>query len=181
MALNSSIEWTESTWNPTTGCTKVSPGCKYCYAEKLALRLKAMSVRGYENGFKLTLQQHRLNDPLERKKPTIYFVNSMSDMFHEDIPDQYIYEVFDVMHRTPQHTFQVLTKRADRMVDILNGKSVPENVWMGVTVENKTHGIPPHRKTKATQGKCSVFIHRAFAGRFREVESERYSLGNCRR
>lgn len=107
-----------------------------------------MGVRGYENGFMLTLQPHRLNDPLERKKPTLYFVNSMSDLFHEDIPDQYIYKVFDIMHRAPQHTFQVLTKRADRMVDVLNGKSVPKNVWMGVTVENKMHGIPRIEKLK---------------------------------
>lgn len=148
MALNSAIEWTESTWNPTTGCSKVSPGCKYCYAEKMALRLKAMGARGYENGFELTLQPHRLKDPLKRKKPTVYFVNSMSDLFHEDIPDKYIGDVFDVMRQASHHTFQVLTKRADRMSGVLNEMLVPGNVWIGVTVENKTHGIPRIEKLR---------------------------------
>jgi len=154
MALNSSIEWTESTWNPTTGCTKVSPGCKYCYAEKMAMRLKTMGVRGYENGFKLTLQPHRLHDPLKRKKPTVYFVNSMSDLFHEDIPDKYIYDVFDVIRRTPHHTFQILTKRAGRMLTILKGISIPGNVWIGVTVEDKNYGIS--RIEKLRRIKASV-------------------------
>ena len=107
MVAKSAIEWTEQTWNPTTGCTKVSPGCKNCYAEIMARRLKAMGLKGYENGFSLTLQPDRLKEPLGRKKPTVYFVNSMSDLFHEDIPEAYIRQVFDVIRNVPQHTFQI--------------------------------------------------------------------------
>ena len=141
MSQNSSIEWTEQTWNPTTGCTKISPGCQNCYAETMARRLKAMGVKGYENGFTLTLQPKRLKEPSKRKKPTIYFVNSMSDLFHEDIPDEYVWKVFNVIERTPKHTFQILTKRTDRMVRLLNGYELPPNVWLGVTVEDKKYGI----------------------------------------
>src|SRR3970040_2261667 len=115
MSTQSRIEWTEMTWNPTVGCTKVSPGCKHCYAETMAKRLQAMGMRGYEHGFKLALLPERLNEPLERKKPTVYFVNSMSDLFHENIPFDYVRRLFSVMARSPQHTFQVLTKRAQRM------------------------------------------------------------------
>ncbi len=142
MSTKTSIEWTEQTWNPATGCTKISPGCENCYAEVMARRLKAMGVKGYENGFDLTLQPFRLPEPLQRKKPTIYFVNSMSDMFHEGIPSSYVKQVFDVIERSPQHTFQILTKRAERMVDILKNIRIPPNAWMGVTVENKKHGLP---------------------------------------
>ena len=119
MSTNSAIEWTEATWNPVTGCSKVSPGCQHCYAESMANRLKAMEAKGYENGFSLTLQPHRLEEPLRRKKQTLYFVNSMSDLFHEDIPEKYILEVFKIIKSAPQHTFQVLTKRAERMVSVL--------------------------------------------------------------
>lgn len=115
MATQSKIEWTEQTWNPAVGCSKVSPGCAHCYAEVMARRLKAMGVRGYEKGFEITLLPYRLEEPLRRKTPTIYFVNSMSDIFHEEIPDDYIRQVFEVIRRAPQHTFQVLTKRAERM------------------------------------------------------------------
>jgi len=152
MSTQTSIEWTEQTWNPTTGCTKVSPGCQHCYAGTMARRLKAMGVKGYEKGFKLTLQPHRLHEPLRRGKPTIYFVNSMSDLFHEEIQDTYIQQVFDVMKNAYQHTFQVLTKRVDRMVTYCKSYEVPQNVWLGVTVENKGHGlsrITKLRKTKA--------------------------------
>ena len=142
MSTKSSIEWTEQTWNPATGCTKVSPGCQNCYAEAMARRLKGMGVKGYEKGFTLTLHQDRLNEPLMRKKPAIYFVNSMSDMFHEDIPDDYIRQVFDVIKSVPQHTFQILTKRAKRMERFFNSNDVPANAWMGVSVENKKHGMP---------------------------------------
>src|SRR3989338_10263194 len=112
MAQTSRIEWTEATWNPTVGCTKISSGCKYCYAETMAVRLHAMGTPGYENGFKLTILPDRLNEPLRSKKPTVYFVNSMSDLFHQSIPDAYIDQVFDVIVRRTQHTFQVLTKLA---------------------------------------------------------------------
>lgn len=142
MPTRSNIEWTEQTWNPTVGCTKISPGCKHCYAEVMARRLQAIGVRGYENGFRLTLIPERLAEPLERNKPTVYFVNSMSDLFHEKVPFDYIRRVFDVMGRAPQHTFQVLTKRADRMAEFCRGIEVPDNVWLGVSVENRKHGVP---------------------------------------
>ena len=142
MSTRSRIEWTEQTWNPTVGCTKVSPGCKNCYAETMARRLKAIGVHGYENGFRLTLMPERLSEPLERRKPTVYFVNSMSDLFHEKVPFDYIRQVFDVMARAPQHTFQVLTKRADLMAEFCHGAAVPPNVWLGVSVENRKYGLP---------------------------------------
>jgi protein gp37 len=152
MSTQTSIEWTEQTWNPTVGCTKISPGCQNCYAETMSRRLKAMGVNGYENGFKLTLLPKRLTDPLERNKPTIYFVNSMSDLFHEKIPATYIKQVFDVMKKAPQHTFQILTKRADKMAEFFKTYQASTNAWLGTTVENKQHGIPrigQLRKVKA--------------------------------
>lgn len=142
MATTSKIEWTEQTWNPVVGCTKVSPGCAHCYAEPMAYRLQAMGTQGYEHGFKLTLLPQRLDEPLRRKKPTIYFVNSMSDLFHEKVPFDYIDRVFDVIRRTPQHTYQILTKRADRMAEYFAGKTPPKNAWLGVSVENKKYGLP---------------------------------------
>jgi len=142
MATQSEIEWTEQTWNPVTGCTKISPGCKHCYAETMAKRLNAMGVRGYENGFNLTLVPERLHQPLRRKKPTVYFVNSMSDLFHEDVPGVFIQQIFDVISQTPQHTYQILTKRADRLPKFFGKNEVPKNAWLGVSVENKRHGLP---------------------------------------
>ena len=142
MSTYSRIEWTEQTWNPTVGCTKVSPGCKNCYAEGMARRLKAMGIKGYENGFRLSLMPERLAEPLERRKPTVYFVNSMSDLFHEKVPFEYIARVFDVMERAHWHTFQVLTKRAERMAAFCADRRVPPNVWLGVSVENRKHGVP---------------------------------------
>jgi len=142
MSTQSKIEWTEQTWNPTVGCTKISPGCKNCYAETMARRLQAMGARGYENGFRLTLMPERLAEPLERRKPTVYFVNSMSDLFHEKVPFEYIRRVFDVMVRAPQHTFQVLTKRPSRMAIFCSGIRVPPNAWLGVSVENRKYGAP---------------------------------------
>jgi protein gp37 len=142
MSTQSRIEWTEQTWNPTVGCTKISPGCKHCYAETMARRLKAMGVRGYENGFGLTLMPERLAEPLERRKPTVYFVNSMSDLFHEKVPFDYIRRIFDVMAHAPQHTFQILTKRAERMAKFCRSVEVPANAWLGVSVENRKHGVP---------------------------------------
>ena len=142
MASRSAIEWTEQTWNPATGCSKLSPGCMNCYAEVMARRLKGIGVKGYERGFSLTLRPDRLGEPLMRKAPTMYFVNSMSDIFHEDIPDDYIRQVFDVIRSVPQHTFQVLTKRAERMKAFFESCKAPGNAWLGVTVENKAHGVP---------------------------------------
>jgi protein gp37 len=143
MSTLSDIEWTEMTWNPTVGCTKVSPGCKNCYAETMAKRLQGMGMHGYENGFfHLTLMEDRLTEPLKRRKPTVYFVNSMSDLFHEKVPFDYIRRVFDVMARAPQHTFQVLTKRAEQMARFCRDIRVSPNVWLGVSVENKKYGVP---------------------------------------
>lgn len=142
MTTISRIEWTEQTWNPTVGCTKISPGCKNCYAEAMARRLKAMGAPGYENGFALTVLPERLEDPIRRKKPTVYFVNSMSDLFHERVPDEYIERVFDVIAKTPQHTYQILTKRGSRMARFFKTRKVPRNAWMGVSVEDKKYGVP---------------------------------------
>jgi len=136
MAARSAIEWTETTWNPVTGCDKVSPGCRYCYAERMAKRLKAMGQANYVNGFKLTMHPHMLSYPLYWQKPLTIFVNSMSDLFHEKVPHGYIGEVFDVMRRTPRHRYQVLTKRAERILEMDASLFWPQNVWMGVTVEN---------------------------------------------
>ena len=142
MTTISKIEWTEQTWNPTVGCTKISPGCKHCYAEAMAKRLKAMGTPGYENGFALTLLPERFNDPIKRKKPTVYFVNSMSDLFHERVPDAYIDKLFEVIAQTPPHTYQILTKRAARMARYFRKRSVPTNAWLGVSVEDRKYGVP---------------------------------------
>lgn len=142
MATQSRIEWTEQTWNPTTGCAKISPGCKHCYAETMAHRLHAMGAPGYEDGFRLTLHPERLSQPMDRKKSTVYFVNSMSDLFHEDIPDSFLDSVMDVIRRTPQHTYQILTKRAERLPDYFSNRDCPPNVWLGVSVENRRYGLP---------------------------------------
>jgi protein gp37 len=180
MSANTSIEWTDATWNPTTGCDKVSPGCKHCYAEVMAARLKAMGQHNYRNGFELTLQPRMLDVPLRRRKPTTYFVNSMSDLFHELVPFEFIAAVCGIMAATPRHTFQVLTKRPERMLTLFNEWAAwngPENasqacwdsaalvydkalrdlvedrwpmdtpwplpnVWLGVSVENRKHGMP---------------------------------------
>jgi len=131
----SKIEWTESTWNPVSGCNKVSRGCENCYAERMAKRLQAMGTRGYENGFEVTLHSSALEKPLKMKKPQIIFVNSMSDIFHEKIPDEYIEEIFSVMNQASWHTFQVLTKRPERLERIAHKLEWGENIWMGTTVE----------------------------------------------
>jgi protein gp37 len=142
MTTRSRIEWTEHTWNPVTGCTNVSPGCKHCYARVMAERLRAMHVAGYANGFSVTLQSGRLSEPLRRQKPTVYFVNSMSDLFHEQVPAVFIEQVFDVIHLTPQHRYQILTKRPKRMLEFFRKRRVPANAWMGVSVEDRKYGIP---------------------------------------
>ncbi len=136
MAQNSKIEWTESTWNPVTGCTKISAGCKNCYAERMALRLKAAGSPNYANGFRVTLHHHALDIPLRWKKPRTIFVNSMSDLFHKNISFDFISKVFDVMRRASHHRFQILTKRSGHLLKLSSKLIWPENVWMGVTVEN---------------------------------------------
>jgi protein gp37 len=139
MATKSSIEWTESTWNPITGCDKISPGCKFCYAERMAKRLNAMGSANYENGFKLALHEHVLELPLKWKKPQTIFVNSMSDLFHKNVPLEFIQKVFDVMNKTPRHTYQVLTKRSDRLKELSKELEWGKNIWMGVSVENQDY------------------------------------------
>ncbi len=137
MAKTSSIEWTEVTWNPVTGCNKVSAGCKFCYAERMSKRLQAMGVEQYRDGFKLTLAPQVINAPYSWKKPRTVFVNSMSDLFHKDVPIDYIKKVFRVMNETPQHTYQILTKRAERLNEIASEFEWSDNIWMGVSVEEE--------------------------------------------
>ena len=148
----SKIEWTEQTWNPSVGCDKVSAGCQNCYAETMARRLKAMGTKGYENGFEFTAMPERLEQPFNVKRPTKFFVNSMSDLFHENMPFAYLDAIFDVIERTPRHTYQILTKREERMAEYFEDKILPKNVWLGVTVENsKTkHRIDYLRNIKAS-------------------------------
>ena len=151
MALGSSIEWTEATWNPTTGCTKISPGCKNCYAERMALRLQAMGQPNYVNGFKLAVHEDSLELPLHWKKPQTIFVNSMSDLFHKDVSITFIKKVFAVMRLAHWHRFQVLTKRSERLLELSPQLIWQNNIWMGVSVENDdyTFRIDHLRKTKA--------------------------------
>lgn len=148
---SSSIEWTEMTWNPTTGCDKISAGCKYCYAEVMAKRLEAMGIEKYSNGFKLALHEDALNIPNTWKTPKIVFVNSMSDLFHKDVPLEFIKKVFAVMNDNPQHVFQVLTKRSDILLEYHKELKWTHNIWMGVSVENQkvVKRIDDLRKTKA--------------------------------
>ncbi|MCI0708330.1 MAG: phage Gp37/Gp68 family protein [Ignavibacteriae bacterium] len=136
MAQQSSIEWTEATWNPVTGCDKVSPGCKHCYAERMAERLKAMGSYRYRNGFEVTLHHDLVSLPLRWKEPKVIFVNSMSDLFHKEVPEFFIAQVFATMQKAHWHTFQILTKRSDRLLEISSRLPWPENVWMGVSVES---------------------------------------------
>lgn len=139
MASNSSIEWTESTWNPVTGCTKISPGCKHCYAERMANRLQAMGQPNYVNGFELALHEHALKLPLQWKKPQTIFVNSMSDLFHKEIPVEFVLRVFEVMARADWHQYQILTKRSDRLLELDPILPWAPHIWMGVSVENQDY------------------------------------------
>jgi len=136
MALNSSIEWTETTWNPITGCNKISDGCLNCYAERLAKRLKAMGLEKYKNGFKLSIHPETLEEPLKWKKKQMIFVCSMSDIFHKDVPDEFIIQIFEVMNKAHWHIFQVLTKRAERIPKIMDKVKWTPNIWLGTTIES---------------------------------------------
>lgn len=151
MAAKTKIEWTETTWNPVTGCRKISLGCMNCYAERLAKRLREMGSARYRNGFKMTLHEDIVEIPLKWKKPQTVFVNSMSDLFLESVPASFIGRIFEVMRMAHWHSFQVLTKRAERLFDMSNGLSWSPNIWMGVTVENKNYAsrIDYLRKTGA--------------------------------
>lgn len=139
MASSSAIEWTEATWNPLTGCTKISPGCKHCYAERIALRLQALGQPNYRHGFHLTLHEHVLEVPLRWKKPRIIFVNSMSDLFHQEVPDTFIQRVFEVIHQADWHCFQILTKRAERLAALNSHLLWRPHIWMGVSIENQEY------------------------------------------
>jgi protein gp37 len=156
MATNSHIEWTDATWNPVTGCSKISPGCKHCYAERLAMRLQAMGQRNYRNGFDVTLQPQMLELPLRWKSPKRIFVNSMSDLFHEDVPLSYIKDVFSVMRSEPWHQYQMLTKRSERLLELSPRLEWEPQIWMGVSVENEDYldRIDHLRKT----GACVKFL-----------------------
>lgn len=139
MASTSSIEWTDATWNPVTGCSKVSPGCARCYAERMAHRLRAMGVERYRNGFDVTLQEDLVGAPLRWRKPKMVFVNSMSDLFHDDVPDDFIVSVFKTMVEAHWHIFQVLTKRPERLLRLSDRIEWGPNIWMGVSVENRRY------------------------------------------
>jgi protein gp37 len=151
MATNSGIEWTDATWNPVTGCSKISPGCKHCYAERMSHRLQSMGQANYVNGFDLTLQPHMLELPLLWKKPRRIFVNSMSDLFHSGVPVDYIQRVFEVMQRASWHRYQILTKRSDRLAAMDEMLEWHPSIWMGVSVESDQyiHRIDDLRKTRA--------------------------------
>ena len=139
MASISKIEWTEASWNPTTGCTKISPGCKNCYAERLAIRLKAMGQKNYQNGFELTQHENILNLPLTWKKPKIIFVDSMSDLFHQTISKDFIYKTFNTMNKAHWHRYQILTKRSKRLISLNKTLKWSNNIWMGISVENQDY------------------------------------------
>lgn len=158
MGNNSSIEWTDSTWNPLTGCTKISPGCKHCYAERMALRLQSMGQPNYKDGFHLTLHEHALDLPLRWKRPQNIFVNSMSDLFHKSVPAEFIHKVFDVMTRAHWHRFQVLTKRSARLAAMSPELPWHQNIWIGVSVEDSdyTYRIDHLRATGAAVRFLSV-------------------------
>jgi protein gp37 len=151
VGTNSSIEWTEATWNPLTGCTKISPGCKLCYAERMSMRLKSMGQANYRNGFDLTLHDHMLNLPLSWKKPKMIFVNSMSDLFQDGVPLSFVQQVFGTMSDSYWHQFQILTKRSERLRELSPELAWPKNVWMGVSVESEQYKfrIDDLRKTGA--------------------------------
>lgn len=151
MGDNSSIEWTEATWNPVTGCDKISPGCKFCYAERLSVRLKAMGQKNYVNGFDLTLHESAIGIPLTWRKPRTIFVNSMSDLFHKDVPQDFVLRVFETMRKADWHQYQVLTKRADRLLELDSVLPWAAHIWQGVSVESDdyTFRIDLLRKTHA--------------------------------
>ena len=141
MGQNSAIEWTEATWNPLTGCDKISPGCTHCYAERMSLRLKLMGQPNYRNGFEVTLHPHALELPLKWKKPQRIFVNSMSDLFHKEVPAEFIQKVFATMRSASWHRFQILTKRSDRLAELSASIDWPANVWQGVSVESAEYAF----------------------------------------
>lgn len=158
MANGSAIEWTQATWNPVTGCSKVSPGCLNCYAERMARRLQAMGQPNYANGFKVQVHKNSLTLPFQWKSPRKIFVNSMSDLFHDEVPLSFIRQVFEIMAATPQHTYQILTKRSERVAELEKRLPWPENIWLGVSVESEAYRyrIEHLKKTRARTRFISV-------------------------
>jgi protein gp37 len=156
MGTQSHIEWTQATWNPLTGCNKISPGCKHCYAERMSLRLKAMGQPNYANGFKLTMHERSLEIPLKWRKPQMIFVNSMSDLFHKDVPEEFIMRVFDVMAKANWHHYQILTKRSERLLEMSSRLPWQPHIWIGVSVETQKYAyrIDHVRQT----GACIKFL-----------------------
>jgi len=154
--MSTTIEWTEATWNPVTGCSKISPGCKNCYAERMSYRIRAMGLHKYRNGFDVTLHPSTLQDPMKWRKPRMVFVNSMSDLFHEDVDDAFIWQVFDTMNEANHHTYQILTKRPERVLALDPYLLWSSNIWMGVSIENATysHRIDTLLETTA----CTKFL-----------------------
>ena len=177
MATNSPIEWTEATWNPVTGCDKVSPGCAHCYAERMARRLQAMGQRNYLDGFAVRTHEHMLEHPLRWKKPLRIFVNSMSDLFHADIPVEFIERVFGVMNKANWHQYQILTKRSERLRELSDRMNWQPQIWMGVSVENQRHAvrIDDLRRTGASVKFLSL---EPLLGPLSELESRRHRLGH---
>ena len=180
MAQDSTIEWTDATWNPVTGCTKLSPGCKNCYAHRMARRLHAMGQARYRNNFAVTLQPDVLDQPLRWNQPRKIFVNSMSDLFHDDVPLDFIQAVFEVMGKAHWHTFQILTKRSERLVELAPKLSWPANIWIGVSVENAgyTYRVDHLRKVAAAVRFISV---EPLLGPIPRLPLQGYPLGNRRR
>ena len=168
MSSTSKIEWTDATWNPVRGCTKISPGCKHCYAETFAERFRGVKGHPYEQGFDLRLLPEKLTEPFLWRSPKLVFVNSMSDLFHEGVPDDYIEMVCRVMTTASWHTFQVLTKRSERLRDLLNGRlrfaAKQEHIWWGVSVEDKKYGLPRIGHLQARPAESPLPFHRAAAG-----------------
>ena len=159
MSRNSAIEWTEATWNPVTGCTKISDGCLNCYAARMTRRLKAMGSANYKNGFKLTVHQDSLQLPLKWKKPQLIFVNSMSDLFHKDVPDRFIFDMFKVMREAHWHKFQILTKRSERLLCMSNELHWADNILMGVTIENEKYLYRLEHLKRDREGQWSIRIN----------------------
>ena len=180
MSTQSSIEWTETTWNPVTGCTKISDGCKHCYAERMATRLQAMGVEKYRNGFNLTVHESVLEEPLRWKKPRIVFVNSMSDLFHESVPVAFIESVFRVMNRASQHTFQVLTKRPAHVMQLDPGLIWTTNIWLGTSIESK-ECFDRLAKLKEANALHEIPVSRTVTGAVARPGLGRNRLGDRRR
>lgn len=168
MSLKSSIEWTESTWNPLTGCTKISLGCKNCYAERMAKRLQLMGVDNYRNGFKLTMHKNSLLQPIAWKKPQMIFVNSMSDLFHKDVSSDFILEVFNTMNIADWHVFQVLTKRPERLLELDKFINWTDNIWMGVSVESNEY-VNRIRLLKKSKAKVKFISFEPLLGNIAKV------------